>query len=157
MKTTYLLPYYYKKIGWVLLLVSIVLMAIMFTGFNMPFLNTTVFAISDTSLFQTQNTFAFIQNNIQDELISIFFILGAFFIGFSKRKEEDEYILRTRLESLVWATYLNYLILLLTIIFIYGLNFFHVLVINMFTTLVFFLIRFNWLLYKSKKELGDEK
>ncbi len=30
-------------------------------------------------------------------------------------------------------------------------------VFNMFTILLFFIIRFNWVIYKSKKQAADEK
>jgi hypothetical protein len=36
-------------------------------------------------------------------------------------------------------------------------TFFWVLVFNMFTLLVFFLVRFNWALYKSKNQIYDEE
>jgi hypothetical protein len=46
---------------------------------------------------------------------------------------------------------------MLTILFIYDLIFFWVLVFNMFTVLIFFIFRFNWMLYKSKKQIRDEE
>ena len=157
MKKSYLLPHSYKRIGWVLLIISLLGACLLISGYNFKFLDTTVFAVSNTGLIGGQETFSFVQNNVSDELISIFFIIGAFCIGFSRQKEEDEFIATIRYESIIWATYLNYAILLLTLIFIYGLNFFQVLVLNMFTTLLFFLIRFNWLMYKSKRLIADEK
>jgi len=62
-----------------------------------------------------------------------------------------------RLESLVWATYINYGVLILALIFVYDIPFFWVLVFNMFTTLIFFIIRYNWALNNSKKSIENEK
>jgi hypothetical protein len=84
-------------------------------------------------------------------------IIGAILIAFSKEKFEDEFISKIRLESLVWAIYLNYAVLILAIIFIYDMTFFWVIVLNMFTLLFFFIFRFNWALIKSKKQIRDEE
>ncbi|MGB3922738.1 MAG: hypothetical protein WBL00_02275, partial [Bacteroidales bacterium] len=97
------------------------------------------------------------ENNVLDEISSILLIIGALLIAFSKEKTEDEFISKIRLESLVWATYINYAILIFAIIFIYDMTFLWVLVFNMFTLLVFFLIRFNWALYKSKNQISNEE
>ena len=74
-----------------------------------------------------------------------------------KEKTEDEFIAMIRLESLVWATYINYGVLILALIFVYDIPFFWVLVFNMFTTLIFFIIRYNWALNNSKKSIENEK
>lgn len=116
-----------------------------------------VFAIAESALFSGTKYFAVTDNNILDEIASILLILGALFIAFSKEKSEDEFIAKIRVESLVWATYVNYAILLLAVLFIYDLSFLWVFVFNMFTLLLFFLVRFNWALYKSKKSISDEE
>jgi hypothetical protein len=92
-----------------------------------------------------------------DEISGLLLIIGGLLIVSSKAKSEDEFISKIRLESLLWATYVNYFILILTIIFIYDLIFFWILVFNMFTVLIFFIFRFNWVLYKSKKQIRDEE
>lgn len=157
MKTTFLLPNTFKKIGWSLIITAILLL-ILSSG-KTPFLNISlkVFAINSGHLFQGNEWFVWIENSIIDELICSFFIIGSFFAGFSKAKFEDEYISKIRLESLAWATYLNYGILLISVIFVYGTSFLTVLTYNLFTTLIFFLLRFNWLMFKSQKLVLDEK
>ncbi len=94
--------------------------------------------------------FEIIETGISSELASIAIIVGGLIVGFSKEKIEDEFIYKLRKDSLVWAIIFNYFILTLTIIFIYDLSFFHVLIYNMFTPLLFFIIRFNFLKLKSK-------
>ena len=69
-------------------------------------------------------------------------------------KDEDEYIAQIRLESLLWATYINYGFLLFSILFVYGLGFYQIMVFNIFTLLVIFLVRFNFILYKSAKSVA---
>jgi len=92
-----------------------------------------------------------------DEMVELLLIIGGLLVAFSKNKEEDEFISKLRLESLLWATYINYGILIFSILFIYNISFFYVLVANMFTILLLFIIRFNWVLFKSAKFDKDEK
>jgi len=98
-----------------------------------------------------------IQNNILDELIFCLLVVSGILVGFSKNKVEDEMVSKIRLESLVWATYLNYVILFIGILFIYGTKFLSMLYINIFSLLFFFIIRFHWKLYQYNKMSSDEE
>jgi len=159
MKTNYLFPYRFKRIGWFLFVPGIILGIIfLMDQSNFKFLNVTVFSLAHHTLFGgSTEFFTFFKTNIFDEIIGLLLLIGALLIAFSKEKSEDEFISKIRLESLVWATYINYSILILTIIFIYDMAFFWVLVFNMFTILIFFIIRFNWVIYKSKNQIQDEE
>lgn len=158
MKTHYLLPCNFKKIGWMLLVLGIIPGIIFLINASGPeFLKIQVLAIAEASVFGSTKLFSVIENNIFDEIIGLLIIVGALFVAFSKEKSEDEFISKIRLESLVWATYVNYAILILAILFIYDMTFLWVLIFNMFIILVFFLIRFNWVLIKSKKQIRDEE
>jgi hypothetical protein len=134
-------------------------MGIMFLIFQegINFLDINVFALHSDQFLGDIGIFTVLENNVLDELACIFLIIGALLIAFSKEKVEDEFIAKIRLESLVWATYFNYTILLLAIIFIYGMGFFWVMSFNIFTMLFFFIIRFIWMKNKSKKELAHEE
>ena len=158
MKTHYLFPYQFKKIGWILLVAGIILGVLhLIVWDDLEFLDIKVFAIVHEDFLDVRSTFTFAEVNILNEIAGLLLIVGGLFVAFSREKSEDEFIARIRLESLVWATYINFAILILTIIFVYGVPFLWVLVFNMFTILVFFIIRFNWLKYKSKKLLQNEE
>ena len=158
MKTNYLLPNQFKKIGWLLFIPGIVLgIFFLINQSELEFLNVTVFSIAEQPIFENTKFFKFTENNILDELIGLLLIIGAIFIAFSKERSEDEFISKLRLESLVWATYINYAILILAMVFVYDMAFFWVLVFNMFTLLIFFIIRFNWAIHKSKNQIRDEE
>lgn len=139
MKINYLLPNKYKKFGWMLFLLGIII------GVFLQIFDST----DDIFNLDLINNFGF---EFLDEVISILIIIGGLLVGFSKEKIEDEFIHKLRHESLVWAIILNYIILLLTVIFIYEGNFFTVLVYNMFTPLIFFIVRFNFLKLKSSSD-----
>lgn len=157
MKTNYLFPYQFKRIGWIILIpVSIIgILWLIFISGDQNLLVTNVFALM--SDYSKTDFFEIIENDISDEIIAILFIVSSVFIVFSKEKNEDEYIRKIRLDSLVWAIYVNYIILILSMILVYDFPFFWVLVFNMFTILIFFIIRYNWAIYKFNKSIQNEE
>jgi hypothetical protein len=158
MSTNYLFPNRYKKLGWLLFILGIIIgIAFLIYQSDINLFNIKAFALAEEALFSDNSFFSISGNNFLDDISSILIIIGALLIAFSKEKFEDEFISKIRLESLVWATYINYAILTLAIIFVKDMTFFWVLVFNMFTLLVFFLVRFNWALYKSKNQIYDEE
>lgn len=158
MKSNYLFPNRFKKIGWFLFIPGLILgIVFLISQSDISFFDVKVFSVVEQAIFNDTVFFSFTENNILDEIAGLLIIIGALLIAFSKEKLEDEFIAKIRLESLVWATYVNYAILLLSIIFIYDLMFFWVLVFNMFTILIFFIIRFNWVLNKTKNQIRDEE
>ena len=90
-------------------------------------------------------------------MVGVPFIIGALLVSFSKEKNEDEFIAEIRLSSLLWAVWVNYILLLVSFLLVYGSPFIEVMVYNMFTTLLIFIVRFNHLLYRNRKTVPDEK
>ncbi|MCB0423567.1 MAG: hypothetical protein KDD13_02955 [Mangrovimonas sp.] len=151
MKSNYLLPHKYKTLGWVLFIIGLLSGSVLlFNGYDSSFLNVKVLTIYYEPIFsESSGFFKIVDNTITDELVSLLIIIGGLLVGFSKEKVEDEFIYKLRKDSLVWAILFNYFILIATILLVYDLTFFHILVFNMFTPLVFFIIRFNFLKYKA--------
>ncbi len=155
MKTNYLLPNKYKIIGWVIFVLGLVFGAYIWaTDYESDFLSMKVLSIfNDDQIFDSnKKLFKVIENSILDELASLAIIFGGLLVGFTKEKVEDEFIYKLRKDSLVWAILFNYAVLVLTIIFVYQFTFFHILVFNMFTPLLFFIIRFNFLKLKLNSD-----
>ena len=113
--------------------------------------------VGEEGSFLSSPAFEWSKNNIADELASVLLIIGGILVSFSKTKDEDEYISTIRIESLIWSVYVNYGILILAIVFVFDMEFFSVLIYNMFTVLLFFMLRFHYVLYKSKKAIGYEE
>jgi hypothetical protein len=160
MKINYLFPNKFQKIGWLILIPSAIIGLITliyeyepsFLDFNVPAIFVNEISFSDSKRF-----FGMVNNNILNEILGILIIVSSLFVAFSKEKSEDEYISKIRLESLVWAVYVNYVILLLSFIFIFDFSFLWVMLFNMFTVLLFFIIRFNWQISKLKKSAHYEE
>ncbi|GGD07344.1 hypothetical protein [Hyunsoonleella pacifica] len=151
MKTNYLLPHRYKILGWILFSLGILSGICLFiNGYEVKYLNDTkVLAAYYHDILESE-FFKVINNQILDEIIMVFILLGGLILAFTKEKIEDEFIYKLRKDSIVWGIIFNYAILLFTIIFIYEIAFYYVLVLNMFTPLIFFIIRFNFLKLKSR-------
>ncbi len=153
MKTNYLLPNKYKIFGWILFIIGLIVGVILYAfEYETDALNVKVLSIfNQNNLFSSDNEgfFKIIENSILDELAALAIIIGGLIVGFTKEKMEDEFIYKLRKDSLVWAIITNYIILVFTIIFVYDFTFFDVLVFNMFTPLLFFIFRFNFLKLKS--------
>ncbi len=155
MKTNFLLPGRFKIWGWILFIPGSILGVLYMLDFRWPdFFD--VFDVFDNKVLELEINFnataqkiidiSLTDNNIFDEILSIMIIVGGLLISFAKEKDEDEFTSKIRSESLIWAILLNYSILLLATLFIYGESFLTVMTYGIFTPLIFFILRFNWLL-----------
>jgi hypothetical protein len=158
MKPYLLLPYEYKKIGWFIFipatLFSVILLLSDFSDFK---INTKVFALYSQELMGQSQWMKIVQTNISHTIAGLGFIIGALLIAFSREQKEDEFIAQLRLSSLQWAVLLNYVLLLLSFLFIYGIGFLNVMLYNMFTVIILFIIRIHYVLYRHTKSISDEK
>jgi hypothetical protein len=85
------------------------------------------------------------------------FILGGLLVSFSRERVEDEFIEKLRLSSWMWAVGLNYILLLFAFLFVYGTAFLSVMMHSMFSVLIIFILRFNFILLQNKRQLGHEE
>jgi len=156
METRFLFPHKYKKIGWILLIPSTIFgLFIMFTNFEPDWLKLPMFTFFSQGfpLADTDGTvwFSTIKTNVANEIAGVLFLISAMVVAFTKAKNEDEFITKIRLESLVWATFFHFGILLIGMLFVFDLEFFTFMIFNMFTLLILFIFKFNLALYKSKR------
>lgn len=158
MTTKLLLPNRFKMIGWLLLIPSSLFGLYMIAiGFEEALIDGPAFAILNDGLTEGQKTFELIRTNLTNTIVGTLFLLGALLVAFSREKHEDEFIAKLRLNSLLWAVLVNYVLLLLGFLFVYGLAFISVMLYNMFTVLVIFILRFQFILYQNTKTVSDEK
>jgi hypothetical protein len=163
METRFLLPNKFKLIGWILLVPSTILGIIQIfclLGSGLKFLDVKMFTIYSGSFAPWGSSsviFGLDKVNLTGTIIGILFILGAVMVAFAKEKHEDEFITKIRLESFLWATYINYAILIFCFLFFYGTGFMYVMIFNMFTVIILFIVRFNFMLYRSTKQMQYEK
>jgi uncharacterized membrane protein YczE len=158
METKLLLPSRFKKIGW-FLFVPALLAGIYLTITNAEphWLNARIVCLASGDFFNGASFFSKVDTNLANTIVGVLLIVGALLVGFSKEKNEDEFIAKIRLSSLLWAVMVNYLLLLFAFLFIYETAFLNVMIYNMFTVLLIFIGRFNYILYKNAKATAYEK
>ena len=147
MKPTLLLPSRFKYIGTVLLIPSLILgLLFRFRDFSFDFLTLrrSYSLVNGNSLNLDE------QINLTDELSLTGLIVGLLFIAFSRQKQEDEFIHHTRLQSWQWAVLINYGLLILATWLVHGLAYIDVMMYNMLTVLLIFIIRFHFILFRNK-------
>ncbi|PZD77030.1 hypothetical protein [Mesonia sp. K7] len=158
MNVKYLFPHRFKKVGWFLLIPAVIMgLFTLFTSYEPEVFSIKVPGFFGDFFIEKREVFGFYENNILNEIIGILIIIGGIFVAFSKERVEDEFITKIRLESLVWATYFNYVILLISFVLFYDIAFFWVMVFNMFTLLIFFIVRFHWKKARLNKSLAYEE
>jgi len=144
----FLLPYPWKYPG-ILFILSGVVLAILYIWFDFRF-TIPVFAVFssfvETKMFVTFNT------NFADELIMLLFICGFGLLVFSKEKVESENLDSIRSKSLVMATISNIILLLCSVLFVYGSGFISILVLNLITLPVFYLCFFYFYKNRNKEQ-----
>jgi peptidoglycan/LPS O-acetylase OafA/YrhL len=144
MEFTLLLPNKFKKVGLLLLLPSFILGIFnLYYEFEFGFLT-----IENTAKGDFGGDI-----NLTDELALTGTILGLLFIAFAREKQEDEYIESIRLKSLQWAVLVNYFLLLIATWLVHGghgFTFIDVMIYNMLTVLIIFIVRFHLVLRKNK-------
>jgi hypothetical protein len=145
MLTKILLPHYFKKLGWFMLLPFVSLLFFNnYPDFNLDFLE---FNFREGALFEGST------ENFTNEVALLGVFCSLFLIAFSREKEEDEFIQKLRLESLLVACYANTFILILGTLFFYGFGYLEFMGYTMFTIQLIFIARFGWVMRQQRKSL----
>jgi len=91
------------------------------------------------------------------DIVALLTLAGLIFIAFSKEKIEDEHISLIRLESLQWAVYLNYFMLALSVILTNNImQLMHIIQTGVWAPLIFFIIRFRWKIWQLNRSFKEE-
>ena len=152
MKSTLLLPSRYKKIGILMLIPSLILgILVRFNDFSFDFLTLT----TGHSYVKSKPLNFDEVINFTDEMALTGIIVALLFIAFAREKQEDEFISKLRLESLQWAVLINYVLLLIATWLIHGFSYIDVMMYNMLTILIFFILRFHVLLFRNRSSITD--
>jgi hypothetical protein len=142
MRTKLLLPSKFKWIGLALFTPFLILGILnRYNGFQ----------IEALTWYEIDNDVFTPVQNLTDELALSGLILSLLMIAFARQKQEDEFIYHNRLESWEWAVLINFLLLLAACWVFYNEAFIDVMMYNLLTPLIIFIIRFHWVLAKNKR------
>ena len=87
---------------------------------------------------------------------TLLMLIGLLLVAFSKEKIEDEQIAQLRLDSLQWAIYMNYAILVVSLIFTHNQDVWDIVYLNLWVPLIFFIIRFRWVIFRLNRSLKED-
>ncbi len=149
----FLLPHKFKWIGAFLVFAGLVGL-IFYIWFDFRLI-LPVFAIF--SSFLEVKIFATVQTNVADELLLLSFLSGFFFLVFSKEKSESESLDQIRFMAFSRSILANTVLLLFSILFIYGNGFLAIILLNLFSIFIFYLIFFYFLKRKEFNSLKGGK
>ena len=158
MYRNYLFPHRFKKFGWMVFIPSLCIgLFVVVTDYEPSYLDFKVPTLYMDDLFGKGARLGMIKDNVLNEILGILFIISALVVAFSKARVEDEYISHLRESSLVWSVYANYIILLFALMFLHEFSFYWVMLFNMFTVLVLFILRFHWHIYSFSKRTQNDQ
>jgi hypothetical protein len=143
----FLLPHYFKTIGTFLILVGIVF-SVLYLKFNF---NYTTYVFAAISIYLENRFFVITKTNIVDEITLVLFVVGFGLIVFSKEKNESEHLNVLREKALTKAVISNMLLMVFSVLFIYGGGFIGLMVLNLFSVFIFYLIYFYLSIKKSRQ------
>ncbi|MBE6214332.1 MAG: hypothetical protein E7131_06620 [Rikenellaceae bacterium] len=132
---TLLFPHRFQKVGWVIFALAAALGVYL--------------CITEFEGFGGSYT----MNNIA--IIGI--AIGGILATCSKEKVEDEMISHIRLNSLLVALYINYAVLIVASLLVYDLDFLQVMIYQMFTILLVFMVVFRYQVWRAKGGADDEE
>jgi len=152
-----LLPFPFKLAGIFLALCGLVF-AVLYVWFDFRF-TIPVFAVF--SSFVETKVFATFRTNFADELTMLLLVAGLGLIVFSKDKNETENLtlIRSKIRSKAMANagIANIFFLLFSILFVYGSGFIAILVINLFSFFIFYLVFYHFLKRKQEDSVHRTK
>jgi len=128
------------KISGMILIAAGLIMALLYFAVDFRF-EAPVFAI--ISSYAETRFFTFFKTNFADELILLTLLTGFLLVSFSREKIEEDYFASLRHKALVSSVIINSAILLFSILFIYGGGFMGVVIMNIYTPFIIYIITFH--------------
>ncbi len=149
-----LFPHNFKKVGWWIFLIVLVLaISISTDTLNDWLKNTWISQKKVGSGMFASNLLEVIYNDFK----IIGSIVGALFVTCSREQIEDEMIGTIRLNSLLLSLYCYVILVVLATIFINGISFLTVMMYSMVTLPIMFLFIYEIMLWLFKRSMKDEK
>lgn len=136
------MPYGFKRVGWVLLATSLLV---------------AIWAVSLDFNYEKSELLRSLQ--MEGTLITNYIVfglwLGVIFVGCSRERIEDEMISRIRLNALLVGFYIQALFILVATFVFNSLDYLDVMIYNLVSFPLIFLVAYRWLLWRSRKEVCD--
>src|SRR5690606_12681358 len=157
MKRIYLFPNKLKIPALVVFVISLILVILL--HFEIVYeLQAPVFAVASDHFLSSENSFylSFGKEDIYNELVECSFFISGLILAFSKEKTEDEMIGLIRYQSLTYATYFTFGMLIICEFLVYGMPFVYVIMFFYYAFILFLNIFYYTKLFIYKKQFSYE-
>lgn len=101
--------------------------------------------------------FVFETMGMMHEMILVLTIISLYMISFARETDEDEYCMMLRMKSWVWAVKTEVILTVIFTLFLFEVPYLYSLIINTYLVFVLFRVKFDYELWKSRKETDYEK
>lgn len=147
----------YKKLGWWIFVPSLILGLFFMIASELPFNPTirTFGLFGNELLSKSHPPLRFGEIELIPNLIILSLLIGGLLVMFSKQKKEDEFINHIRLVSMQFSVFINYSLLFFCSVFIHGIPFLHVMIYNLFTVMLIYILRFHFLIFKNSQNSNE--
>lgn len=142
MQKEFLLPYGFKKVGWVLLATSLA-MGIWSMALDFDFTQSEILSP------------LLIQSPLLNNYIVIGLWLGSIFVGCSREKVEDEMISRIRLNALLVGFYLQAAFITVATFITNSFDYLNIMIVNLVTYPLIFVVTYRLMLWRTLKSLEN--
>ncbi|MBP1645045.1 MAG: hypothetical protein H6Q16_620 [Bacteroidetes bacterium] len=148
MKKTFLFPTCFRKIGWIISIVTLlyfVIGVIFFEAkYDFNFKMPAIVGYGEIPFFSEETKyFVLAHTSFITTLFPVLMIIGLVFIAFSRERNEDEYVSKIRERALVWSVLATCAVLILANLLIYGLDALYVFWFDFLFFLLLFVIKFR--------------
>lgn len=144
MQKEWLLPYGFKRVGWVLLLLAL-----------------TVGVWAAAIGFDYEQVGCLSALKLRDPLINNYIVigiwLGALFVGCSREQVEDEMIGRIRLNALLVALYIQAAFIIVATFVTNNLDYLNIMIYNLVSYPLIFVAAYRLMWWRTRKEVRDEE
>ncbi len=160
MKSNYLFPPVFQKIGWAMLVVFVILtVAVISFDFLNGLWPCKVFTLIPSETIFGNDSYGFITYNDgwEDEICEIGLAVSMLFIAFSAEKDEDEFTASLRSKSMTWAFLVNVIIFIAATLLIYGMSYLMFWEFEFMIILLLYVGKLKYELHKAKRRIENEK
>lgn len=147
MAKSWLINNSWRKWGYFLVLAGLVFSYI--NSFTQIRVESPVLAVY--SGFMEQSFFTVTHTNLTDELAMIFLMLGLLILIITKEKNETTQITTLRYKALIISFLINNILLVLSVLLVYGTGFIGVMIASLFSQAIIYLICFAFLKTRNKE------
>lgn len=155
MRTSFLLPRWLRSAAYLFIPAGAALLIARFSfGFKPEALEMKVFAVY--SAYLEAKSMTIIQNQVIEEVGTLFLLFGLFTLAFTKEKNESELTNKARLSSFFISAYSTFFFLAFGILFTYGFGFAFIMTLNLFIWLVVYNISFRYFMYRMSAGKREE-